>query len=250
MAVSAYRRARNLPDSKAHAGLGEWGWISASVLIPSAVVVCIPSNFDPGFFVPALGPLAIWLGRALAALRSRLPARAAWAGALVLSVLAMDGASALARPRDLGGIGPIVAAIQQLPLPSSPPFLLCNVGSASQWNAYKIRLAVELSRPRIRHAVADLSGAAEPDREALAACAAFFRLDFDEVPRDGPNQYANLGWRRVSQPIDTLELSPCSTYEARAGEVARVEVLLRADSDRESKRGRAGAVAKGGRPGS
>jgi 4-amino-4-deoxy-L-arabinose transferase-like glycosyltransferase len=174
-------------------GDSDLGVHAISVAIPAAIIVCLPKVFEPRYFLPALVPVAVWIGaRATKLLCSRESAWKRWAGPVGIVAL---GAWSIAGP----WTGPVSRMpwqltkwLEDMTPPGRKSVTFGVLGSSPDWNIFRLRLLSELgAEPRHRDFMDLLPSGRAVDRQSLAACDYVFLLDDRGIPGDLPYQRLN-----------------------------------------------------------
>jgi 4-amino-4-deoxy-L-arabinose transferase-like glycosyltransferase len=167
--------------------------LAACVAVPAAIIVCLPKVFEPRYFLPALVPVAVWVGsRAANLLSSHEPAWRRCVGPV--------GTVALAA-WSIGGLwsGPASSMPWQLTgwledlTPSGGRIVTIGVlGNSPSWNVFRLQLLSELgAEPRRRRFIDLLPLERGVDGPELAWCDYVLLLDDRGISGDSFQQRLN-----------------------------------------------------------
>jgi 4-amino-4-deoxy-L-arabinose transferase-like glycosyltransferase len=204
--------------------------LAATVAGISAAMVLTPRNFDPRFWAPALGLVAVWMAGELSDWASTATRKRAVGIALAVSIGFAVASAANDRASSTSWrLGTLVdLRADQL----AGGARLCNLGESYSWNRFQMRLMTQVATLRPRPEVFDLlhDGSLDLERE-LARCELLFLLDPAEISGERTQIRENDGLMRLRpQVVELAERRMARDRDAEAvlGSSPRVRVWRRA----------------------
>jgi uncharacterized membrane protein YGL010W len=162
--------------------------LAACVAVPAAIIVCLPKVFEPRYFLPALVPVAVWVGARAANLLSSH--ESAWrryggpVGIVALAAWSMAMASLWT-----GAVSSmpwqLTSWLEDLTPSGGRNVTIGVLGSSPDWNIFRLQLLSELGgEPRRRRFMDLLPSGRAVDRPELAACDYVLLLEDRGSPGD------------------------------------------------------------------